>query len=32
VIRYPYEIPVGTIVAVVGGVLFLALLLRGRHR
>ncbi len=32
VIRYPYEIPVGTIVAVVGGVLFLALLLRGRKR
>ncbi|MFF0943080.1 ABC transporter permease [Kocuria sp. CPCC 205300] len=32
VIRYPYEIPVGTIVAVVGGVLFLALLLRGRNR
>lgn len=32
VIRYPYEIPVGTIVAVVGGALFLAMLLRGRHR
>lgn len=32
VIRYPYEIPVGTVVAVVGGVLFLALLLRGRKR
>ncbi|GAB2605457.1 ABC transporter permease [Kocuria arenosa] len=32
VIRYPYEIPVGTVVAVVGGVLFLTMLLRGRHR
>lgn len=32
VIRYPYEVPVGTIVAVVGGVLFLALLRRGRNR
>ncbi|MEX5298633.1 iron chelate uptake ABC transporter family permease subunit [Kocuria sp. CPCC 205292] len=32
VIRYPYEIPVGTIVAVVGGALFLTMLLRGRHR
>lgn len=32
VIRYPYEIPVGTIVAVVGGALFLAMLLGGRNR
>lgn len=32
VIRYPYEIPVGTVVAVVGGALFLTMLLKGRHR
>ncbi|GGG51122.1 iron ABC transporter permease [Kocuria dechangensis] len=32
VIRYPYEIPVGTIVAVVGAALFLTMLLRGRRR
>ncbi|MBM0168996.1 ABC transporter permease [Altererythrobacter sp. C41] len=28
VVRYPYEIPVGTVVGVVGGAVFLALLLR----
>ena len=32
VIRYPYEIPVGTFVAVVGAALFLTMLLRGRRR
>jgi iron complex transport system permease protein len=32
VIRYPYEIPVGSVVGVVGGVLFIALLLRARTR
>lgn len=31
-IRYPYEIPVGTVVGVVGGVLFIGLLLRSRGR
>lgn len=31
-IRYPYEIPVGTVVGVVGSVVFLVLLLRSRHR
>jgi iron complex transport system permease protein len=31
-IRYPYEIPVGSVVGVVGGVLFIALLLRARTR
>ncbi|MGY1811307.1 ABC transporter permease [Blastococcus sp. SYSU D00820] len=31
-IRYPYEIPVGTVGGVVGGVLFIALLLRARTR
>jgi iron complex transport system permease protein len=31
-IRYPYEIPVGTVVGVVGGVLFVWLLLRTRGR
>ena len=31
-LRYPYEIPVGTIMGVVGGVIFLRLLFtRGRH-
>ena len=29
-IRFPYEIPVGTVVGVVGGVIFLALVLRSR--
>jgi iron complex transport system permease protein len=32
VIRYPYEIPVGSVVGVVGGVLFIGLLLRARTR
>lgn len=32
VIRYPYEIPVGTVVGVVGGALFVAILLRARTR
>jgi len=27
-VRYPYEIPIGLVVGVVGGVLFLALLMR----
>ncbi|ADB77555.1 ABC transporter permease [Geodermatophilus obscurus] len=31
-IRYPYEVPVGMIGGVVGGVLFVWLLLRARHR
>ena len=31
-VRYPYEIPVGSVVGVVGGVLFLGLLLRARTR
>lgn len=31
-IRHPYEIPVGTVVGVVGGVLFIGLLLRSRGR
>jgi iron complex transport system permease protein len=31
-IRYPYEIPVGSVVGVVGGVLFVGLLLRARTR
>jgi iron complex transport system permease protein len=31
-IRYPYEIPVGTIGGVIGGVLFIVLLLRSRTR
>lgn len=31
VIRAPYEIPIGTVVGVVGGALFLWLLLRKRH-
>lgn len=31
-IRYPYEIPVGTVVGVVGGLLFVWLLLRTRGR
>ena len=29
-IRFPYEIPVGTVVGVVGGAIFLALVLRSR--
>ena len=29
---YPYEIPIGTVVGVIGGALFLFLLLRGRSR
>ncbi|MCA9876423.1 MAG: iron chelate uptake ABC transporter family permease subunit [Thermomicrobiales bacterium] len=32
VIRYPYEIPIGTVVGVVGSVVFLALLLRTTAR
>jgi iron complex transport system permease protein len=32
VIRYPYEVPVGSVVGVVGGVLFIGLLLRARTR
>jgi iron complex transport system permease protein len=32
VVRYPYEIPVGSVVGVVGGVLFIGLLLRARTR
>lgn len=32
VIRYPYEIPVGTVVGVVGGAVFLALVLHSRRR
>ncbi|WP_127142720.1 ABC transporter permease [Pelagibacterium montanilacus] len=32
VIRYPYEIPIGTVVGVVGGVMFLYLLLRREAR
>jgi iron complex transport system permease protein len=32
IVRYPYEIPVGTVGGVVGGVLFIALLLRSRTR
>ena len=31
-LRYPYELPVGTVVGVGGGVIFLALLLRSRFR
>ncbi|MGY1856145.1 ABC transporter permease [Modestobacter sp. SYSU DS0290] len=31
-VRYPYEIPVGSVVGVVGGLLFIALLLRARTR
>jgi iron complex transport system permease protein len=31
-IRYPYEIPVGSVVGVVGGVLFIGMLLRARTR
>jgi iron complex transport system permease protein len=31
-VRYPYEIPVGTVGGVIGGVLFIALLLRSRTR
>lgn len=31
-ILYPYEIPIGTVVGVVGSVLFLIMLLRGRAR
>lgn len=32
VVRYPYEIPVGTVVGVVGGAVFLSLLLRRERR
>ena len=32
VVRYPFEIPVGTVVAVVGAAIFLAMLLRKRAR
>jgi iron complex transport system permease protein len=31
-IRYPYEIPVGTVGGVIGGVVFIVLLLRARRR
>jgi iron complex transport system permease protein len=31
-LRYPYEIPVGTVGGVLGGVLFIWLLLRARTR
>ena len=31
-IRYPYEVPVGMVGGVIGGVLFIALLLRARNR
>lgn len=31
-LRYPFEIPIGTVVGVVGSVIFLALLLRGSAR
>jgi len=31
-IRYPYEIPVGTVGGVIGGVVFVVLLLRARRR
>lgn len=31
-LRYPYEIPVGTMVGVLGSALFLALILKGRDR
>lgn len=31
-IRYPYEIPIGTVVGVIGGVIFLFLLLRSSSR
>ncbi|MGY1848147.1 MULTISPECIES: ABC transporter permease [unclassified Blastococcus] len=32
IIRYPYEVPVGMVGGVIGGVLFIALLLRARSR
>ncbi len=32
VVNFPYEIPIGTIVGIVGSVLFLFLLLKGQHR
>ena len=32
IIRYPYEIPVGTVVGVAGGIVFLIFLLRSRRR
>jgi len=31
VVDFPYEIPIGTVVGIVGSVLFLILLLRGRR-
>nr|WP_240732025.1 iron chelate uptake ABC transporter family permease subunit [Egibacter rhizosphaerae] len=31
-IRFPYEMPVGTVVGVVGSAIFLLLITRGRHR
>lgn len=31
-IRYPYEIPISTVVGVVGGIIFLAILLKGGER
>ncbi|WP_062118245.1 ABC transporter permease [Aureimonas sp. AU40] len=31
VLRYPYEIPIGTMVGLVGSAVFLVLILRGRH-
>jgi iron complex transport system permease protein len=30
-IRYPYEVPVGMVMAVVGAILFLVLILRKRN-
>jgi iron complex transport system permease protein len=32
VVYYPYEVPIGTIMGIVGSALFLALLLKGRER
>lgn len=32
VVYYPYEIPIGTIMGIIGGALFLVLLLKGRGR
>ncbi|MBQ0821782.1 ABC transporter permease [Microvirga sp. HBU67558] len=32
VVYYPYEVPIGTIMGIVGGALFLVLLLKGRTR
>jgi iron complex transport system permease protein len=32
VVYYPYEVPIGTIMGIVGSALFLVLLLKGRER